>query len=175
MTPNSCLWPGKRRARLKTDRCIETLDLSGDSTARQVLALQRAAYRVEADLIGFEGIPPLNETLDELVAQPLTWIGVREGDAVIAALGYTVDGSHCDIDRLVVAPEHFGRGLATALVTSLFAYPRITVSTGTANLPARRLYEKHGFRVTGEREIDSGVTVTQYERVCAPTQPRQSR
>lgn len=143
---------------------VELLDLTDTATARQVFELQRAAYQVEADLIGFDGIPPLHETFDDLVAQPLTWIGVRQADRVVAALAYALDGEYCDIDRLVVDPDHFGRGYASALVASLLGYRHITVSTGTANAPARRLYEKHGFQPTGEREIAPGVTVTQYER-----------
>ncbi|HLT19417.1 MAG TPA: GNAT family N-acetyltransferase, partial [Thermomicrobiales bacterium] len=70
----------------------------------------------------------------------------------------------CDIDRLVVAPSHFGRGLASALLESLFDYSRITVSIATANHPARCLYEKHGFQRVSEREIAPGITATRYER-----------
>ena len=42
------------------------------------------------------------------------------------------------------------------------------VSTGTANFPARQLYEKHGFQAVGEREIAPGVTVALYERRAGP-------
>ena len=137
---------------------VASLDLFDGGTVRRVLDLQRAAYRVEADLIGFDGIPPLHETLDELLGQPLEWIGIRAGGRIVAALGY----------RLVVDPEHFGRGYGSALVASLLDQPCITVSTGTANLPARRLYEKHGFQRVGEVEIAPGVTVTCYARCGHP-------
>jgi ribosomal protein S18 acetylase RimI-like enzyme len=149
---------------LRVDRRIELLDLSDEAMAREVMALQRAAYRVEADLIGFDGIPPLHETLDELIAEPLHWIGIRDEGRVVAALAYELIDDLCDINRLVVSPDYFGQGLASALVGSLLDKPRIIVSTGTENTPARRLYEKLGFRRTGEREIAPGVTVTQYER-----------
>jgi ribosomal protein S18 acetylase RimI-like enzyme len=143
---------------------IEQLDPAGHGVAEQLLALQRAAYRVEADLIGFDGIPPLHESLKELQAQPLEWIGLRADSRIVAALAYRVERDLCDIDRLVVDPRYFGRGYGSALVASLLHHPQITVSTGTANTPARRLYEKHGFQATGTREIAHGVTVTQYER-----------
>jgi len=42
------------------------LDLSDRRIAQSLLKLQRRAYRIEADLIGSDGIPPLRETLDEL-------------------------------------------------------------------------------------------------------------
>ena len=47
---------------------VMLLDLLDASTARQVLALQRMAYRIEADLIGFDDILPLQESQDELKA-----------------------------------------------------------------------------------------------------------
>jgi ribosomal protein S18 acetylase RimI-like enzyme len=140
------------------------LDLGGRGVVERLLALQQAAYRIEANLIGFDGIPPLHESLEELVAQPLSWIGIRAQDRVVAALAYRLEDSTCDIDRLVVDTDYFGRGFGSALVASLLHHPRITVSTGTANLPARRLYEKHGFQAVGERGIAPGVTVTHYER-----------
>ncbi|CAN5744140.1 hypothetical protein BH23CHL2_BH23CHL2_11560 [soil metagenome] len=94
----------------------------------------------------------------------MVWIGARCEGEVVAALTYQLIHDLCDIGRLVVSPEHFGRGYASALVASLLGHRRITVTTGAANTPARRLYEKHGFQPVGERSIAPCVTVTQYER-----------
>ena len=146
---------------------VERFDLTNRAVAERILEIQRLAYRVEADLIGFDGIPPLHETLDELMRQSLEWIGIRADGQIVAALAYVTDSDVLDIDRLVVAPDHFGRGYGSALVSSLLDHPRITVSTGTANLPARRLYEKLGFTVIDEVEISPNVTVTRYERRSA--------
>ena len=145
-------------------RTVETLDLAIADDAEQLWEIQKRAYRVEADLIGFDGIPPLHETLDDLLAQRLEWIGIRTGDRIVAALAYVVTDDVLDIDRLVVSPDHFGRGYGSSLVGSLLDHPYITVSTGTANHPARRLYEKLGFTAIEEVEIASDVTVTRYER-----------
>lgn len=144
---------------------VESLDIQDGPTARAVLSIQRAAYRVEADLVGFDGIPPLHETLDDLVSRPLTWLGVRSVDGVVvAALGYTERAGHVDIDRLVVAPDHFRHGMASALVGALDPRMRITVATGTANRPAHRLYEAHGFAQTGDEMIAPGLSITHFER-----------
>ncbi len=142
---------------------VERLDLSDAETALQVLQVQRCAYRVEAELIGFDGIPPLHESYEELVASSLTFMGIRCG-GIAAAIAFELEGDRCDIDRLVVMPEHFAKGMASALVTRLLHHPRITVSTPSANTPARRLYEKHGFQVVGERLVAPGLNATLYER-----------
>ena len=44
------------------------LDLSDPDTLRRLWDLQRASYAVEAELIGFDGIPALHESLDDLIA-----------------------------------------------------------------------------------------------------------
>ena len=51
------------------------LDLADEAIARSVLALQRESYAVEAELIGDDRIPQLTETLEELRAAGLDWLG----------------------------------------------------------------------------------------------------
>lgn len=144
---------------------VEQLDLSEGSTAVEVLTIQHAAYLVEADLIGYQGIPPLQEGLDELLARPLSWLGIRSPEGtVVAALGFVRTAEQVDIDRLMVAPECHGRGMARALVGALGEDVKVTVSTGTANTPARRLYESSGFADVGDELIEPGLSITHYER-----------
>ena len=143
----------------------QVLDLSDAITAAAVLRLQHAAYRIEADLIGFEGIPPLYETLEQLVEAPLQWIGVRSPDGDIAAvLAYTGDDTRIDIDRLIVSPDHFRNRYGTALVAALDPTATVTVSTGSANAPAHRLYEGLGFVRIRAEEVVPGLSITHFVR-----------
>lgn len=148
-------------------RCHE-LDISDPGNAADVLACQRAGYVVEAELIGFDGIPPLHETLDELVHCGERFLGSydQEGLAGIVSWKKLADGT-VDICRLVVAPRAFRMGHASALLDALaLAEPakRFTVSTGTANIPALTLYHRHGFVPVGTREVAPDVLVTLLER-----------
>ena len=148
-------------------RCRE-LDISDPGIAAEVLACQRAGYAVEAELIGFDGIPPLRETLDELVRCGERFLGSydAEGLAGIVSWKKLADGT-VDICRLVVAPRAFRRGHASALLDALaLAEPaeRFTVSTGAANIPALALYHRRGFVPLGTREVAPGVLVTLLER-----------
>lgn len=146
----------------------ERLDLSDEDILRQLWELQRAAYAVEAELIGFDGIPPLHESLDELRdrADPggERFLGVLDTGGLAGAVSWTVDDDGTlDICRLVVHPRAHRSGIATALLDALDALEpaeRVTVSTGTANTPALTLYRGRGFVPTGTREIAPGVTVT---------------
>ena len=49
-------------------------------------------------------------------------------------------------------------------MSHLLNHSAITVSTGTYNFPAFRLYESLGFVPVGDREIANGITVTAFER-----------
>jgi ribosomal protein S18 acetylase RimI-like enzyme len=148
------------------------LDLADESIGRSVLALQRASYAVEADLIGSEGIPQLTETLEELRAAGLEWLGVFDGTGLSGAVAWTVLGDGTvDIHRLIVAPRAFRRGVASALLDALderYADRPMFVSTGRANEPARELYRRRGFTEVRDREAIPGLWVTELERPRPP-------
>ncbi|MEE1809438.1 GNAT family N-acetyltransferase [Streptomyces sp. BE133] len=144
------------------------LDLSDPDTLRHLWDLQRASYAVEARLIGFDGIPPLHESLEQLRACDESFLGVRDELRLVGAVAWTrLPNGALDICRLVVHPVAHRRGVATALLDALDSIEpaELTiVSTGTVNLPAVALYRRRGFIPVGERQVAPGVTVTLLER-----------
>jgi ribosomal protein S18 acetylase RimI-like enzyme len=147
---------------------IRLLDLTGPPTAAAVLALQRAAYAVEADLIGFDGIPGLHDTPASLRTSGETFAGAWRGGALVGAVSYRRAGDVLDVHRLVVDPASFRTGVATALLRFAEAAEdgvgRIVVSTGERNAPARALYARAGYRLVGRREVAPGVVVVGLEK-----------
>lgn len=145
------------------------------AVAAELVALQRAAYAVEAELIGSTAIPPLHDTEESLVTAGLTWFGTRDGDGLVGAVAISVEPGLVDLERLVVAPRAFRRGIGAALVRRVlgFAGARpVVVSTGRANVPARALYERLGFVRTAEEEVRPGLWVTRYRhRPVTPAGP----
>ncbi|MFC7586749.1 GNAT family N-acetyltransferase [Nonomuraea antimicrobica] len=140
-------------------------DLEPDKT---LLDLQHAAYAVEAALIRDDRIPPLHESLDELLAAPLAWRGAFDDDGtLVGAVAWTETEDLVDIDRLVVDPRAHRRGIGRTLVGELLgrAGERTTVvSTGRDNVPARTLYERFGFTRIEDVEVIAGLWITRYER-----------
>ena len=143
---------------------VDTLDVSDRVVAAAVLDLQRQAYQVEAELIGSDEIPGLEEPLDDLMSADLSWLAVFDDGRIVAAMAYTTDEDYIDIDRLIVAPDQMRRGCATLLLAELDPDVPTAVSTGTLNGPARRLYEKLGFVEVGTSEPVPGLSVTHYLR-----------
>jgi ribosomal protein S18 acetylase RimI-like enzyme len=144
------------------------LDLADESIAQSVLALQRQSYAVEAALIGSDDIPQLTETLEELRAAELDWLGTFDAAGLAGAVSWKLlDDGTVDIHRLVVAPRAFRRGVASALLDALDArFPgRATlVSTGRDNGPALELYRRRGFTVAREREAIPGLWIAELSR-----------
>jgi ribosomal protein S18 acetylase RimI-like enzyme len=122
--------------------------------------------------MGFDGIPPLYETLDELVQCGERFFGSYDQRGLAGVVSWKkLADETVDICRLVVAPRAFRMGHATALLDALgLAEPaeRFTVSTGTANIPALALYRRHGFVPIGTRKVGPDITVTLLERRTRP-------
>src|SRR5919201_3614970 len=88
------------------------IDITDRETAQAVLQLQRLAYRVEAELIGSDGIPPLRETLEELRTCGEEFLGSLVEGQLVGAISWRFGADTIDIHRLVVHPAHFRRGSA---------------------------------------------------------------
>jgi ribosomal protein S18 acetylase RimI-like enzyme len=147
---------------------IDTLDITNRAVAATVLEIQRRSYRVEAELIGSDTIPPLTETADELRTSGENFLGAFVDDRLAGIVSWKFAGETIDIHRLAVDPSFFRRGIGVALVRAvLSAEPdaqRAIVQTGAANAPAKALYRGEGFVELDEREVGGGVRVALFER-----------
>lgn len=131
---------------------VRPLDLADEATAVAVHRIGRAAYAVEAELIGFDGIPALGESLDDMRGRGLEWLGAVGPDGTIAGfLAWEDPGpaGPVGLDRLCVDPAWFRRGVASLLLRhalgELFPDRTVEVATGADNTPAVTLYERLGF------------------------------
>lgn len=144
---------------------IDEIDLDDDAIAARVVEIQRAAYAVEAELIGFDGIPNLRETVADLRTRAdLIWRGAFVDGELAATIAWIDEGTVIDIDRLAVDPAFARRGLGRALVRAVPAGRPTIVATGAANAPAVALYAGEGFRPIDETEIAPGVLMAHFRR-----------
>ena len=147
---------------------VAELDLGDEETLDRLVALQRASYAVEAQLIGAAELPPMRETPEQLRACRETFLGARREGRLVGAVSFRRAGGTVDIHRLVVDPGAFRGGVATALLDALEAREagatHWTVGTGAANAPARALYERRGFEATEERVVPGGIRWVRLDR-----------
>lgn len=93
--------------------------------------------------------------VDGLCAPGVTvFAGRRDGEVVAVGALREVEPSHCELKSMHVPVEKRGGGHGAALLDHLLTvasergYSRVSLETGTmdAFLPARRMYERAGFR-----------------------------
>ncbi|WP_423410649.1 GNAT family N-acetyltransferase [Heyndrickxia sp. MSNUG] len=131
-----------------------------------MLELQRKSYIIEAELIGTTEIPPLTETFEQLQNCGETFIGYYIDNKLAGAVSYKREAGTLDIHRVMVHPDFFRRGIAAKLIKHIEAHEKNTsktiVSTGAANLPAVRLYEKLGFHRTEDAIVGNGIVIANF-------------
>lgn len=156
---------------------ITSLDLTDRTLAERLLAIQHAAYAVEAKLIGFDGIPPLQEDLGGLMSSTEHWLGRYDGEVLVGAVAYELTPDSVEISRLIVDPAHARRGHGRALLDHLDQLeprPISLVSTGSANTPAVSLYKARGYTDIGQVEVAPGIHITQFRRASRSARSRST-
>jgi GrpB-like predicted nucleotidyltransferase (UPF0157 family) len=129
---------------------IEFLEHKGDITAREIIAVQQPAYIKEAELIGFDGIPALQEKPKDIQASHEQFAGYRKDGKLIGVISYEINMHHLTICRLVVHPSGFRKGIGRALLQFVIDQnedaEKIEVVTAEKNTPAVSLYTQAGFQ-----------------------------
>lgn len=134
----------------------------GEADAGEILTLQRAAYVTEAQLHGDLRMPPLAQSLPELLAEladpDVTAFGYREAGRLVAAVRVRILGPVARIGRLCVVPDLQGRGLGTALLNAVHArlpaeVTRTELFTGEHSAANLRLYARLGYVETHRQDL----------------------
>ena len=141
--------------------------------AAAILDLQRCAYQSEAAIYNDFTLPPLVETLDELRAQfarKRFLKVVHQGQIIGSVRGVQTDPPDvaCRVERLIVHPDHRGRGIGTALLKHIeIVHPgacRFELFTGHKSVNNIRLYERLGYGRTREERANDKVTLVFLEK-----------
>lgn len=140
---------------------VDEADLADDALAKRLLAIQIAAYTLEAEWLKYPGLPPLFETVDDLRASGERFLAARIDEEIVGAASFATHATSLEICRLVVSPPYMRRGIAGRLLAAVEEFrrdrPTITVSTGEDNLPAIRLYLRNGYSIVGHSTLPDGL------------------
>ncbi len=127
--------------------------------AEQILKLQRLSYQTEAALYDDWTLPPLTQTLRELLEHydDHTILVARLGDEVVGSVRAHLEDGTCQVGRLVVHPRLQRRGLGTRLMREIEAsFPeaeRFELFTGHLSEGNLRLYRSLGYEEVREEAI----------------------
>jgi ribosomal protein S18 acetylase RimI-like enzyme len=148
---------------------IKKLNLKDKETAKRVMELQIASYKIEAGIIGFYEIPPLKDTIDSLKVCDEIFYGYLIDDVLAGIISYKITENVLDIHRVAIHPLFFRMGIAGKLVRFIEELGsninKVVVCTGKENLPAVNLYVKNGYKKKKDIEISKGIYITEFEKI----------
>ena len=140
------------------------------SDAEELLALQKLAYRSEAEIYNDFGIPPLIQTLESMeedFKNQLFLKAVLGGRIIGSVRAYSKEGT-CYIGRLIVHPDFQNRGIGTRLMNDIERIfngcKRFELFTGDKSERNLRLYQKLGYRIFKTSKITNQTNVVSLEK-----------
>ncbi len=145
--------------------------------AEQILELQRLSYRTEAALYDDWALPPLAQTLRELLEQydDHTILAARLGDEVVGSVRARLKDGTCHVGRLVVHPRLQRRGLGSRLMREIEAsFPdarRYELFTGHLSEGNLRLYRRLGYEEFSEEAISPSLRLVFLEKSGGSPEP----
>jgi ribosomal protein S18 acetylase RimI-like enzyme len=128
--------------------------------AQEILALQRLAYHTEAVLYDNFGIPPLTQTIKDLITQfdDHTFLKAVNSGQIIGSVRAKCQGETCYIGRLIVHPDFQNQGIGARLMYEIEKSQhaeRYELFTGSKSERSLHLYKKLGYsKFRSERETD---------------------
>ena len=158
----------------RTDR-FELVRLTA-TDAGELLTVQRSAYADQARLHQDPNLPPLTQTLPqvlaELVSPEVVALGLRTAGRLVAAVRLrTPPGApEALLSRLVVVPDQQGTGLGTRLLIAVESVApqqvqRILLFTGEHSATNLTLYTRHGYVETHRTDAGAPPPAPPYQLV----------
>ena len=148
---------------------IKKLNLKNLETVKNILELQIASYKIEAEIIGFDGIPPLKDTMDSIKECDEIFYGYFKDGILAGIASYKIIENVLDIHRVAVNPHFFRMGIAEKLINFVERLEgdinKAVVCTGRVNLPAVNLYLKKGYKKVKDIEISENIYITMFEKM----------
>jgi ribosomal protein S18 acetylase RimI-like enzyme len=148
---------------------IKKIDITDLKMSEEILSIQIPSYRVEAEIIECDNIPPLYDTIESLQKCKETFLGYYIQDELVGAVSFKMKDTVLDIHRLIVSPNHFRKGIANRLLEFIECHYQgiqtIIVSTGAKNEPAVNLYLKKGFTKVGEIRVSEQLTIASFQKM----------
>ncbi len=140
---------------MKEDLSIYIADAT-EADAAEILGTQKAAFHGQGILYNDMTLPPLVQTLDELIQdfKSHSFLKVVSNGKIVGSVRGHVEGDTCHVSRLFVHPEFQNKGIGKKLLFSIEAkfsgVKRYELFTGQSERNIA-LYEKLGYRKYGER------------------------
>ena len=144
---------------------------AGLEDLQEILQLQYLSYQSEAALFGSRDIPPLKQTLDEVIAEYNngTVLKMTDDDVIVGSIRAKERNGTVYIGKLMVHPDYRRNGYGTKLLTEIEKYfpdKRYELFTSTRSTGNIRLYQNLGYKMFDRKEITEELQFVYMEKGC---------
>lgn len=136
---------------------------------QEILDLQYLAYQSEADLFGTRDIPPLKQTIEEVIEEYNSGLvlKIEDENKIIGSVRVRCEAGTVYIGKLMVHPRYRKRGLGKRLLCEVeVIYPkcRYELFTSTLSEDNIRLYESIGYTEYKRKKVNDMLTFVYLEK-----------
>jgi len=146
-----------------------TVDIAAKGDLEEIMALQKLAYKSEAQIYNNFAIPPLVQTLQSLEEEAAGSIVLKvvENRQITGSVrAYVKDGT-CHIGKLIVHPDYQNKGLGKKLLQAVekcFTGVRYELFTGHLSAKNLALYKKLGYKSLRAENINDNLQFVYMEK-----------
>jgi ribosomal protein S18 acetylase RimI-like enzyme len=152
------------------------LERAASDDAAEILALQKLAYQSEAAIYDDYTIPPLTQTLEEVLAdlKRQTFLKATVKGRIVGSVRAYIQEGTCFVGRLVVDPSFQNQGIGTRLLSEIERAfdqaERFELFTGHLSERNLYLYQKLGYRPYRYRKVTDALTIVHLEKLAQARQ-----
>jgi ribosomal protein S18 acetylase RimI-like enzyme len=150
----------------------------------EILALQKIAYVSEAEIINDFSIPPLQQTMGDILLEfnHQAFLKATLEQRIVGSVRCYLEGETCHIGKLIIHPQHQNLGIGTQLLLAAERHfsqaRRFELFTGQKSAKNLHIYRKNNYRIFKNRKISDKLTFvflekfqdTSQQRVISPPQ-----
>ena len=138
---------------------------------REILELQKLAFKSQAEIYGDYSIPPLIQTLEEIKQdfQNQTYFKAIKNEKIIGSVRGYEDNNTCYIGRLIIHPDYQNKGYGTELMQKIESFfsklERFEIFTGHKDEKNLYLYQKLGYKRFKIEKINKNLSFVYLEKI----------
>lgn len=142
---------------------------ANETGLQEILRLQYLAYQSEAALFSSRDIPPLKQTLDEVITEYHSGIILKMmlEDRIIGSVRAREQNGTIHIGKLMVHPDFRGRGYGSRLLSEIegrFPKKRYELFTSSKSCGNIRLYQKAGYTIFDCKSVNDELQFVYLEK-----------
>lgn len=137
---------------------------------QEILKLQYLSYQSEAALFGSKDIPPLKQTLDEVIDEYNNGVilkMINDDNTIIGSVRAKESNGTVYIGKLMVHPNHRHNGYGTRLIKEIeeyFPQKRYELFTSTRSRDNIRLYQSLGYKIFDSKAVSDELQFVYMEK-----------